>query len=93
MNPNEFLGQNRLACVSTVLLVLGWVFFGAFSESGNYNPEGSGGTAALAFIIGFAPVAALLAAAGLIFDKRKVGAAVSLILSLISGLLVISIGG
>jgi hypothetical protein len=90
---SEFL-QSRLACISFACLIAGWMLFWFFTNSGMWHHSGTWWTEAstMALIL-FAPAAALLAIAGLIFDSRKKVALVSLLLSLASILLFFSIGG
>jgi cytochrome bd-type quinol oxidase subunit 2 len=91
---SEAVRQNRLGCMSSIALIAGWVLFWAFISSGmKYHAENSWIRVVTMAILLFAPVAAVLAIAGLVFDAKKKVSLVSLLISLLSVLLIFSIGG
>jgi hypothetical protein len=91
---NSEIRQNRLACISFACLIVGWLLFWFFTNSGMWHHSETWRIKALTLtLIFFAPVAALLAIAGLIFDTRKKAALVCLLFSLATTLLIFSMGG
>jgi hypothetical protein len=94
MPMNRNFQQNRLACISLACLIADWLLFCIFINSGiKYHSETWWLKVVTMWIVFFAPASALLAIAGLIFDVRKKVAIVSLFLSLVSTLLIFSLGG
>jgi hypothetical protein len=94
MPMNRNFQQDRLAYISFACLIVGWVLFWIFINSGmKYHSETWWIKAVAMLIVCFAPASALLAIAGLIFDTRKKVALVPLLLSLVSTLLIFSMGG
>jgi hypothetical protein len=93
LQRTEIVQQNGLALSSCVCLIAGWLLIWILIESGANSRFDSQWAEVGAFGgIAASPVAAALAIAGLVFDHRKLAAMVALLLSLISTVLVISMG-
>jgi len=91
---NKTIAQNPLTFASFTCLIAGWILLMMFIGSGmNSHQKTWLVSAGAIFSICFAPLAALLAIAGLISDVGRKLALVALSLSLLSTLLVFSIGG
>jgi hypothetical protein len=91
---NKKIAQNPLTFSSFACLLAGWTLLWLFIGLGMKMSSDIWLVRALAISsITFGPVAALLAIAGIIFDRGRKVAVVALSLSLISTLLVFSVGG
>jgi len=91
---NSTIQQSRLACISLLCLIGAWLLLWVFIKSGANSHPGSWWVQAGSFAsILSAPLAALLAIAGLIFDRSKKLALIALVLGALSTLVVLSIGG
>jgi hypothetical protein len=91
---NKTIARSPLTFASFTCLIAGWILLMIFIGSGVNSADETWlvSTGAI-FSIYFAPLAVLLAIAGLIFDVERKLALVALSLSLLSTLLVFSIGG
>jgi hypothetical protein len=91
---NKAIARNPLTFASFACLMGGWLLLLIFIRSGmNSGHETWLVSTGAIFSIWFAPLAVLLAIAGLIFDVGRKVALIALSLSLLSTLLVFSIGG
>jgi hypothetical protein len=91
---NKAITQNPRTFASFACLMAGWLLLLIFIRSGmNSHHETWLVSTGAIFSIWFAPLAMLLAVAGLIFDVGRKVALIALSLSLLSTLLVFSIGG
>lgn len=91
---NKAIAQHPLTSASFACLIAGWMLLLIFVRSGmnNHRETWLVSTGAI-FSIWFAPLAMLLAIAGLVFDAGRKVALLALSLGLLSTLLVFSIGG
>lgn len=89
---SEAFRQSRLGCMSSVFLIVGWILFFAFISLGINSQARSVMIVAWAIIL-FAPAAVILSIAGLIFDREKRLSLALLLVSLLSSLLIFSVGG
>jgi hypothetical protein len=86
--------ERRLAIASLATVVASWVLLWLFIKSGTNNHPNMWWIEAGAFLAIFSsPVALLLAFAGLFLDRKKPAAVVAFFLSLVSTLVILSIGG
>jgi hypothetical protein len=91
---NKAIAQNPLTFASFACLIAGWMLLLMFIGSRmNSDHETWLVSTGAILSIWFAPLAVLLAIAGLIFDVGRKLTLVALSLSLLSALLVFSIGG
>jgi hypothetical protein len=90
---NRAIAQNPLTFASFVTLLAGWLLLWAFVGSGAnaYHGTRLAGVGAICSVC-FAPLAVLLATAGLFFDRRKNVTTIALCLSVLSTFFVFSIG-
>jgi hypothetical protein len=90
---NETIAQNPLTFASFACILAGWTLLWLFIGLGMNVPSDMWLVRALAISsITFGPLAALLAIAGIFFDRGRKVAVVALSLSLVSTLLVFSVG-
>jgi hypothetical protein len=91
---NTMFQQNRLACVSFLFLVASWLLLWSLISSGMNSRGDTWVVKAWVYSsLLAAPIAALIAIAGIVLDRRKPAAVAALLLSLLSTLVVLSIGG
>jgi hypothetical protein len=90
----KMIQQSRLACASFLCLILTWMLLWSLVSSGmNSHPNTWWIKAWVYSSLAAAPIAVLLAIAGLVFDRRKPAALVALLLGILSTLLIVSVGG
>jgi hypothetical protein len=90
---NKAIAQNPLTFASFATLIAGWLLLWVFVGSGaNSHYETSLTSVGAVCSICFAPLALLLATAGLFFDRRKNVTTIALCLSLLSTLSIFSMG-
>ena len=89
---NVVLRNNRLTYSSFGCLLCGWTLFLLFINSGvKYSDTVAGKTTAFGILLS-PPIALLLAIGAMIFDADRKVAVLSLVLSLVSALLLFSMG-
>ena len=86
--------ESRVGCISFACLIATWTLLWFLISSGMNSHSNTWWDKVWIFsgLLG-APIAALLAIAGILIDRKKPVASVALLLSLLSTLVILSIGG
>jgi hypothetical protein len=91
---HEVLKQNRLALASLICLLVSWLLLWLLIGSGMNSHRNTWWLNIWSISSIFsAPLAVLIAIAGLVFDRSKKPASIALLVSVISTLVILSIGG